>query len=61
MGKYTHEENTTVTADIIIANRYRIDSQLSQKAGRKTFLATDTQSDVRVIIKILSYFVSTLG
>jgi serine/threonine protein kinase len=41
--------------DTILANRYQIQSQLSQKAGRQTFLALDTQSQDLVIIKLLRF------
>jgi serine/threonine protein kinase len=36
-------------------NRYQIREQLSQKAGRRTFLALDLQSQDLVIIKILRF------
>lgn len=41
--------------DTILADRYQIQSQLSQKAGRQTFLALDIQSQDLVIIKILRF------
>jgi serine/threonine protein kinase len=39
----------------ILVNRYQIRAQLSQKAGRRTFLAFDLQSQDLVIIKILRF------
>jgi serine/threonine protein kinase len=39
----------------ILVNRYQIREQLSQKAGRRTFLALDLQSQDLVIIKILRF------
>jgi serine/threonine protein kinase len=39
----------------ILVNRYQIREQLSQKAGRRTFLALDLQSKDLVIIKILRF------
>ncbi len=39
----------------ILVNRYQIRAQLSQKAGRRTFLALDLQSQDLVIIKILRF------
>jgi serine/threonine protein kinase len=44
-----------VQIDTILANRYQIQSQLSQKAGRRTFLALDNQSQDLVIIKLLRF------
>jgi serine/threonine protein kinase len=41
--------------DRILANRYQICKQLSQKAGRRTLLAKDLQSQDLVIIKILRF------
>ncbi len=41
--------------DTILANRYQIKEQLSQKAGRRTFLALDLSSQDLVIIKILRF------
>ncbi len=41
--------------DDILANRYQIREQLSKKAGRRTFLAQDLQSQKPVIIKILRF------
>jgi serine/threonine protein kinase len=41
--------------DTILADRYQIREQLSQKAGRRTFLARDLQSQNLVIIKILRF------
>ena len=41
--------------DTILASRYQICEQLSQKAGRRTFLARDLQSQDLVIIKILRF------
>jgi len=40
---------------IIISDRYQIKQKLSHKAGRQTVLATDTQSQELVIIKILQF------
>ncbi len=39
----------------ILGDRYRIQSLLSQKAGRRTFIARDTQTDTTVIIKLLLF------
>ncbi len=39
----------------ILVNRYHILNQLSKKAGRSTFLATDLQSQNLVIVKILRF------
>ncbi len=39
----------------VLADRYQIQYQLSQKAGKRTFLALDTKSKELVIIKILSF------
>jgi serine/threonine protein kinase len=39
----------------ILVDRYQIREQLSQKAGRRTFLALDLQSQDLVIIKILRF------
>jgi serine/threonine protein kinase len=44
-----------VQVDTIINNRYQIQSQLSNKAGRKTFLAQDLQSSRAVVMKILQF------
>jgi serine/threonine protein kinase len=41
--------------DTILADRYQIEELLSQKAGRRTFLAKDLQSQVPVIIKLLRF------
>jgi serine/threonine protein kinase len=41
--------------DTILADRYEIREQLSQKAGRRTFLARDLQSQDLVVIKILRF------
>lgn len=41
--------------DTVLADRYRIEELLSQKAGRRTFLAKDLQSQVPVIIKLLRF------
>jgi serine/threonine protein kinase len=41
--------------DTILVDRYQIREQLSQKAGRRTFLALDLQSQDLVIIKILRF------
>ena len=35
--------------------RYQIQSQLSKKAGRRTFLAIDLQTDMLVVIKLLIF------
>ncbi len=40
---------------ITLINRYQTERELSQKAGRKTFLAQDTYSQDLVIIKILQF------
>ena len=42
-------------ADNILADRDRVREQLSHKAGRRTFLAWDLQSQHLVIIKILRF------
>jgi serine/threonine protein kinase len=42
-------------ADNILADRYQVREQLSHKAGRRTFLAWDLQSQHLVIIKILRF------
>lgn len=44
----------TIT-DTILADRYQIEELLSQKAGRRTFLAKDLQSQVPVVIKLLRF------
>jgi serine/threonine protein kinase len=44
-----------MTTDTLLANRYQIEELLSQKAGRRTFLAKDIQSQVPVIIKLLRF------
>lgn len=41
--------------DTVLADRYQIEELLSQKAGRRTFLAKDLQSQVPVIIKLLRF------
>jgi serine/threonine protein kinase len=41
--------------DTVLADRYQIEELLSQKAGRRTFLAKDIQSQVPVIIKLLRF------
>jgi serine/threonine protein kinase len=41
--------------DTILVNRYQIREQLSQKNGRRTFLAQDLQSQDVVIVKILRF------
>ena len=41
--------------DTVLAARYQIEGLLSQKAGRRTFLAKDIQSQVPVIIKLLRF------
>jgi serine/threonine protein kinase len=52
---YQQQGETLVQIDTILANRYQIQSQLSQKAGRRTFLALDNQSQDLVIIKLLRF------
>ncbi len=42
-------------AGTVLVNRYQIREQLSKKAGRRTFLAQDLQSENLVIIKILGF------
>ncbi|MFB8792205.1 MAG: serine/threonine-protein kinase [Potamolinea sp.] len=44
-----------MTTDIALGDRYQIEELLSQKAGRRTFLAKDRQSQVPVIIKLLRF------
>jgi serine/threonine protein kinase len=44
-----------ITTDTVLADRYQIEELLSQKAGRRTFLAKDLQSQVPVIIKLLCF------
>jgi hypothetical protein len=44
-----------MTTDIVLTDRYQIEELLSQKAGRRTFLAKDLQSQVPVIIKLLRF------
>ncbi len=44
-----------MTTDTILINRYQIEKLLSQKSGRRTFLAKDLQSQVPVIIKLLRF------
>ena len=44
-----------VTTHPILTDRYQIKELLSQKAGRRTFLATDLQAQVPVIIKLLRF------
>ncbi|MBD2074250.1 serine/threonine protein kinase [Phormidium sp. FACHB-592] len=41
--------------DTVLTDRYQIEELLSQKAGRRTFLAKDLQSQVPVIIKLLRF------
>jgi hypothetical protein len=41
--------------DTILADRYQIRELLSQKAGRRTFLARDLQSQASAIVKILRF------
>jgi Protein kinase domain len=41
--------------DNILSDRYQVREQLSHKAGRRTFLARDLQSENLVIIKILRF------
>lgn len=44
-----------MTTDTALTDRYQIEQLLSQKAGRRTFLAKDLQSQVPVIIKLLRF------
>lgn len=44
-----------MTTNIALGDRYQIEALLSQKAGRRTFLAKDRQSQVPVIIKLLRF------
>jgi serine/threonine protein kinase len=44
-----------ISTDTILADRYQIEELLSQKAGRRTFLAKDLQSQLPVIIKLLRF------
>jgi serine/threonine protein kinase len=44
-----------MTTDTVLTDRYQIKELLSQKAGRRTFLAKDLQSQVPVIIKLLRF------
>ncbi|MCG9891784.1 MAG: serine/threonine protein kinase [Thermosynechococcaceae cyanobacterium MS004] len=44
-----------MTTDTVITDRYQIKELLSQKAGRRTYLAKDLQSQVPVIIKLLRF------
>ncbi|MBW4691875.1 MAG: serine/threonine protein kinase [Lyngbya sp. HA4199-MV5] len=44
-----------MTTDIVLIDRYQIEELLSQKAGRRTFLAKDLQAQVPVIIKLLRF------
>lgn len=41
--------------NLFLRDRYQIKYELSQKAGRRTFLAQDTHSQEKVIIKILQF------
>ena len=45
----------SIAPDTILVDRYQIREQLSQKAGRLTFLAQDLQLQKLVIIKILRF------
>jgi len=44
-----------IVTDTVLTDRYQIEELLSQKAGRRTFLAKDLQSQVPVIIKLLRF------
>ncbi|HIK17843.1 MAG TPA: protein kinase [Leptolyngbyaceae cyanobacterium M33_DOE_097] len=44
-----------MVTDTVLTDRYQIEELLSQKAGRRTFLAKDLQSQVPVIIKLLQF------
>ncbi|MGB5962060.1 MAG: serine/threonine-protein kinase [Coleofasciculaceae cyanobacterium] len=44
-----------MTTNIALGDRYQIEELLSQKAGRRTFLAKDRQAQVPVIIKLLRF------
>ena len=44
-----------MTTDTVLTDRYQIEELLSQKTGRRTFLAKDLQSQVPVIIKLLRF------
>jgi hypothetical protein len=44
-----------MTTDTVLTDRYQIEELLSQKAGRRTFLAKDLQAQVPVIIKLLRF------
>lgn len=44
-----------MTIDTVLVDRYQIEELLSQKAGRRTFLAKDLQSQVPVIVKLLRF------
>lgn len=44
-----------MTTGTVLTDRYQIEELLSQKAGRRTFLAKDLQSQVLVIIKLLHF------
>lgn len=39
----------------LLHNRYRLDRPFSQTAGRETWLATDTQTQDRVVVKLLAF------
>jgi serine/threonine protein kinase len=39
----------------VLSDRYRIDRQLGQKTGRRTFLAVDLQTELPVVIKLLLF------
>ncbi|MBD2091997.1 serine/threonine protein kinase [Microcoleus sp. FACHB-1515] len=39
----------------LLQNRYRLDRPLSQAAGRETWLATDTQTQEQVVVKLLAF------
>ncbi len=43
----------------VLRDRYRIERQLGQKTGRKTFLAFDLQTELPVVIKLLLFNVSS--
>lgn len=45
----------SITPDTVLVDRYQIREQLSQKAGRLTFLAEDIQLQNLVIIKVLRF------
>lgn len=41
--------------DQLLQNRYRLDRALSRAAGRETWLATDTQTQDQVVVKLLAF------